>query len=128
MTLPDLELTGGVIDSDRPVAVDDMDVTAGRLQRDFTLTVRPGGSFTKTSPGTLFVGNNGAFGSADLVLDADASLDEGTFCVARTGTDPDVPASSSTRISRSGPVPPPAPSSADRSSTPSSTSTVPTGT
>ena len=91
MTLPDLELTGGVIDSDRPVAVDDMDVTAGRLQRDFTLTVRPGGSFTKTSPGTLFVGNNGAFGSADLVLDADASLDEGTFCVARTGTDPDVP-------------------------------------
>ncbi len=91
VTLPDLELTNGVIDSDRPVAVDDMDVTAGRLQRDFTLTVRPGGSFTKTSPGTLFVGNNGAFGSADLVLDADASLDEGTFCVARTGTDPDVP-------------------------------------
>ena len=91
VTLPDLELTDGVIDSDRPVAVDDMDVTAGRLQRDFTLTVRPGGSFTKTSAGTLFVGNNGAFGSADLVLDADASLDDGTFCVARTGTDPDVP-------------------------------------
>ena len=78
VTLPDLELTGGTIDSDRPVAVDDMDVTAGTLQRDFTLTVQPGGSFTKTTPGTLFVSNNGAFGSADLVLDADASLEDGT--------------------------------------------------
>ena len=91
VTLPDLELTGGTIDSDRPIAVDDMDVTAGTLQRDFTLTVQPDGSFTKTTPGTLFVSNNGAFGSADLVLDADASLDDGQLCVARTGTDPDLP-------------------------------------
>ena len=50
VTLPDLELTGGTIDSDRPIAVGDMDVTAGTLQRDFTLTVQPGGSFTKTTP------------------------------------------------------------------------------
>ena len=91
VTLPDLELTGGTIDSDRPVAVDDMDVTAGTLQRDFALTVQPGGSFTKTTPGTLFVSNNGAFGSADLVLDADASLDDGQLCVARTGVGPDLP-------------------------------------
>ena len=91
VTLPALELTGGTIDSDRPIAVADMDVTAGRLQRDFTLTVVPGGSFTKTTPGTFFVSNNGAFGSADLVLDADASLDDGQICVSRTGTDPDLP-------------------------------------
>ena len=90
MTLPDLDLTGGTLDSDRPIAVDDMDVTAGTLQRDFTLTVQTGGSFTKTSPGTLFITNSGAL-SADLVLNADASLDEGTFCVSRTGTDPDLP-------------------------------------
>jgi hypothetical protein len=91
VTLPDLDLTGGTIDSDRPVAVDDMDVTAGTLQRDFTLTVQPEGSFTKTTGGTLFVSNNGAFGSADLVLNADASLDDGQLCVTRTGTDPDLP-------------------------------------
>ena len=91
MTLPDLELTSGTIDSDRPIAVDDMDVTAGTLQRDFTLTVQPDGSFTKTTAGTFFVTNNGAFGSADLVLDADASLEDGQICVARTGTDPDLP-------------------------------------
>lgn len=91
VTLPDLELTGGTIDSDRPVAVDDMDVTAGALQRDFTLTVQPGGSFTKTGAGTLFIRNNGSFGSADLVLDADASLEGGQICVSRTGTDLDVP-------------------------------------
>ncbi|HMJ97009.1 MAG TPA: hypothetical protein VK486_14225, partial [Thermoleophilaceae bacterium] len=90
VTLPDLELTGGTIDSDRPIAVDDMDVTAGTLQRDFTLTVRPGGSFTKTTGGTLFVSNSGAF-SADLVLNADASLNDGQICVTRTGTDPDLP-------------------------------------
>jgi hypothetical protein len=91
VTLPDLDLTGGTIDSDRPIAVDDMDVTAGTLQRDFTLTVQPGGTFTKTTAGTLFVSNNGAFGSADLVLNADASLDDGQLCVTRTGTDPDMP-------------------------------------
>jgi hypothetical protein len=91
VTLADLELTGGTIDSDRPIAVDDMNVTAGTLQRDFTLTVQPEGSFTKTTAGTLFVSNNGAFGSADLVLDADASLDDGRLCVTRTGTDPDLP-------------------------------------
>ena len=51
----------------------------------------PGGSFTKTTAGTLFVSNNGALGSADLVLDADASLDDGQICVSRTGTDPDLP-------------------------------------
>ena len=91
VTLPDLELTNGTIDSDRPIAVDDMDVTGGTLQRDFTLTVQPGGSFTKTTGLTFFVTNNGAFGSADLVLDADASLEEGQICVSRTGTDPDLP-------------------------------------
>ena len=91
VTLPDLELTNGTIDSDRPIAVGDMDVTGGTLQRDFTLTVQPGGSFTKTTGLTFFVTNNGAFGSADLVLDADASLEEGQICVSRTGTDPDLP-------------------------------------
>ena len=30
-------------------------------------------------------------GSADLVLDEDACFDEGKFCVARNGTDTDVP-------------------------------------
>ena len=90
VTLPQLELTGGELDSDRPIAVGDMDVTHGRLHRDFTLTVVPGGSFTKTTPGTFFISNNGAFGSADLVLDADASLEDGQICVARTGVDPDL--------------------------------------
>ena len=37
------------IASDRPIAVDEMNVTAGTLRRDFTLTVQPGGSFAKTA-------------------------------------------------------------------------------
>jgi hypothetical protein len=91
VTLPALELTGGVIDGDRPVAVDEMDVTAGALQGDLTLTVPPGGSFTKTTGGTLFIRNNPALDSADLVLDADASLVDGQICVSRSGDDPDLP-------------------------------------
>ena len=90
VTLAHLELTGGVIASDRPIVVDEMNVAAGTLQRDFTLTVQPGGSFAKTTGGTFFVTNDGAL-SADLVLDADASLADGQICVSRTGTDPDLP-------------------------------------
>ena len=91
VTLPDLELTGGTIDGDRPVAVDEMDVTAGALQGDLTLTVQPDGSFSKTTGGTLFIRNNAALESADLVLDADASLADGQICVSRSGDDPDLP-------------------------------------
>ncbi len=91
VSLSDLDLTGGTVDSDRPIAVGDMNVAAGALQRDFTLTVRPGGSFTKSTVGTLFVRNIGAAGSADLVLDADASLDEGVVCVASTAETDDRP-------------------------------------
>ena len=91
VTLLDLELNGE-INSDRPITVDDMDVTAGALHGDFALTVQPGGSFTKSGFGTLSIRNtsgNAAADSADLVLNADASLVDGTICVSWSG-DPDL--------------------------------------
>ena len=91
VTLPVFKLNG-VLDSDRPVTATAMSVTAGALQDDFTLTVPPGGSFAKTGDGTFAVTNSGAEGSADLVLDADATVGGGRMCVARTGDqDPDQP-------------------------------------
>ncbi len=92
VTLNDLDLTGGVIDSDRPVTVTgDMDVTGGVLQRNFTLTVAPTGSFSKTGFGTFSVTNFSDQGSADLVLNADGNLDGGNICASGGSQNPDQP-------------------------------------
>jgi hypothetical protein len=86
VNLPLFNLNGGTLDSLRPVTVHVMNVTGGRIQNDFTLTVAPGGSFAKTTGGTLSVTNSGTFGpSADLILNADAALDGGSICIADDG-------------------------------------------
>ena len=91
-TLAKVNITGGVLDSERDVSITALAVTAGAIQREFTLTVPAGGSFSKTGDSAFFIRNNGALGSADLVLDTDATLDGGSFCVGRDGDqDPDLP-------------------------------------
>jgi hypothetical protein len=91
--LPVFNLNGGTLDSLRPVTAHVMNVTGGQIQNDFTLTVAPGGSFAKTTGGSFSVTNSGTFGpSADLVLNADATLEDGNICVARSGDGhPDLP-------------------------------------
>jgi hypothetical protein len=96
VTLPVLDLDGSgflaTLDSERPVTATDLSVTNGAIQNDFTLTVPSGGSFTKTTAGLFRIQNSGAHGSADLVLDADASLDGGSICVVSSiFLDPDPP-------------------------------------
>jgi hypothetical protein len=89
--LPVFNLSG-VLNSNRPVTVHEMNVTGGAIQNDFTLTVASDGSFSKTTAGTFSVNNVFVGGAADLVLNADATLDDGTICVARTDDgDPDLP-------------------------------------
>jgi hypothetical protein len=69
-----------------------MATSGGRLQNDFTLTVAADGSFAKTTGATLFVTNPFVGPSADLVLDADATHDDGVVCVARQDDGhPDLP-------------------------------------
>ena len=86
VTLPVLNIDGGgfgaTLDSTRPITANALSVTSGGIQNDFVLTVPSGGSFSKTTGGPFFVRNSGTQGSADLVLDTDASLDGGSICVA----------------------------------------------
>lgn len=92
LSLPVVNITGGTLISSRDVTVTDLAVTHGMLQRDFVLTVPADGTFAKTGDGQFFVTNFGAAGSPDLVLDTDASIDGGSFCVGRNGDqDPDLP-------------------------------------
>jgi hypothetical protein len=86
VTLPVLNIDGGgflaTLDSTRPITTNALSVTSGAIQNDFALTVASGGSFSKTTGGPLYVRNSGTEGSADLVLNVDASLDGGFVCVA----------------------------------------------
>lgn len=90
--LPVFNLTGGTLESDRPVTAHVMNVTGGTLQRDFTLTVAADGSFSKTTGGAFFISQAGAEATAaDLVLDANATLDGGQICVNANGAFTDWP-------------------------------------
>lgn len=93
LTLPVLNLNGAgfiaTLDSERTVTASALSVTSGAIRNDFTLTVPAGGSFSKTTSGPFLVTNSGAQGSADLVLDEDATLSGGSIQVAHNGSSPD---------------------------------------
>ncbi len=83
VALPALNITGGTLDTDRPVSATALSLTTGNLMGTSSLTVPSAGSFSKTAAGTFFLQQ-----SADLVLNEDASLDGGSICLG--GGDPNL--------------------------------------
>jgi fibronectin-binding autotransporter adhesin len=69
-------LEGGTLKSIGELTPATMNVTSGTLTGPFNTTIEPGATFAKTSSGTLNLANQ-----ADLVLNADATLEGGGICL-----------------------------------------------
>jgi hypothetical protein len=80
VSIPTVSLLGGTLDSTRPLNPTALNAAAGTLTGNFTTTVPPGGSFSKTTAGQLTIRQG-----ADLILNVDSALAGGSICLQDLG-------------------------------------------